>query len=105
VGHWLKRIDEIFIIKKSQLKILLVSFTFPRPPSRGEGTIMDKVNKTGEVVSWCVYLPEFLNPSPRSKYFSFERYGGRDIALKEAIAYRDSAINKWFTDNGYIVDL
>lgn len=55
-------------------------------------------------------LSKFLNPSPRSKYLSFERYGGtiakipnppqsesrgvRDIALKEAIAYRDSVINK-----------
>jgi len=49
-------------------------------------------------------LPSFCNPSPRSKYFSFEKYGGREIALKEAIAYRDFTINKWFIDHGYIVN-
>lgn len=92
--HWLKRIDDIFN-KKS---VRNTSGEFYITP------IFDKVNKTGEVTSWCVYPTKFLNPSPRSKYFSFERYGGRDIALKEAIAYRDSVINKWFTEHGYVSD-
>ena len=91
-----KRIDVIFNKKSVKNTSAHRGWAVaPGPP--GEFYIsptMDKVNKTGEVVSWCVYLPEFLNPSPRSKYFSFERYGGRDIALKEARAYRDSAINK-----------
>jgi hypothetical protein len=92
--HWLKRIDEIF----SKKSVKYVSGEFYISP------VIDKVNKTGEIVSWCVYLPSFCNPSPRSKYFSFEKYGGRDIALKEAIAYRDLVLNNWFTEHGYIVN-
>lgn len=93
--YWFKRIDDIFN-KKSVRNISGEFYITP---------VMDKVNKTGKIASWCVYLPKFCKPNPRSKYFSFEKYGGKDIALKEAIAYRDAVINKWFTDNGYVVDL
>lgn len=98
--YWFKRIDDIFNKKSvSGEENIFPWGEFYITP------VMDKVNKTGKIASWCVYLPKFCNPNPRSKYFSFEKYGGQDIALKEAIAYRDAVINKWFTDNGYVVDL
>nr|YP_010218648.1 LAGLIDADG endonuclease [Morchella brunnea]UBU98511.1 LAGLIDADG endonuclease [Morchella brunnea] len=134
--HWLNRIDEIF----NQKSVRNTSGEFYISP------VIDKVNKTGKVTKWCVHLPLFLKSSPRSKYFSFEKYGGQDIAaplsrrppplhptttrvvvgrrggslereggctpslfergaaLKEAIAYRDSVVNRWYTDQGYVAD-
>jgi hypothetical protein len=79
--HWLNRIDDIFKNKSDNLS--------------GELYITPKLSRVDKTVisSWCVHLPSFLNPSPRSKYFSIEKYGGQARALQEAVAYRDEVIN------------
>ena len=51
--------------------------------------------------SWMVTLPVALKIKPRIKYFFFKTYGNPDIALKQAITYRDTNLENWLKDNGF----
>lgn len=91
--HWIKRIDEIFK-KKSTLNVSGEFYISP---------VKDKQVKTIQT-GWSVFLPEFLAVSPRTKYFYFSNFAGKDLALSAAIAYRNSVIENWLQDQGYIID-
>nr|YP_009568429.1 hypothetical protein [Drechslerella brochopaga]QBL02511.1 hypothetical protein [Drechslerella brochopaga] len=91
--HWLKRIDEIF--KNKAVKNISGELYI--------SPVNDKVHKTGQI-GWNVYLPEFLNVRPRTKYFYFSSFGGKDAALKQAISYRDTVINNWLESQGYNIN-
>ena len=93
VGHWIKRIDEIF--KNKSAKNVSGEFYIT--------TVKDKKDKTVQN-GWNVYLPEFLNATPRNKYFYFEKSAGKDKALLAAVAWRDLIIDNWLKDNGYEID-
>ncbi len=93
IEHWFKRIDEIF--KNKAVKNISGELYI--------SPVNDKINKTGQI-GWNVFLPEFLNIKPRTKYFYFSSFGGKDLALKEAISYRDSVINNWLLDQGYNIN-
>jgi hypothetical protein len=93
IEHWFNRIDDIF--KNKAVKN--ISGELYISPAN------DKVNKTGQI-GWSVYLPEFLNIKPRTKYFFFANYGDKDIALKEAVSYRDSVINNWLLNQSYNIN-
>lgn len=93
IEHWFKRIDDIF--KNKAVKNISGELYI--------SPINDKVNKTGQI-GWSVFLPEFLNIKPRTKYFFFASNGGKDIALEEAVSYRDSVINNWLLNQGYNID-
>jgi len=93
IGHWIKRIDEIF--KNKSAKNVSGEFYIT--------SVKDKHDKTIQN-GWSVYLPEFLNATPRNKYFYFEKSGGKDKALLAAVAWRDLIIDNWLKDNGYEID-
>ena len=85
-GHWINRINEIFKNKSANIS--------------GEFYISQKKSKT-EVVGWNVYLPEFFNVKPRTKYFYFSTFGGKIEALRAAVHWRDNIINSWLHEQGY----
>ena len=93
IEYWFKRWDEIFKSKTIQ-NISGELYISP---------VKDKVNNTGQI-GWSVYLPEFLKTKPRTKYFYFSNFGSKDIALKEAIIYRDNIIDNWLLSEGYNID-
>jgi hypothetical protein len=84
--HWINRINEIFKKKSANIS--------------GEFYISQKKYKT-EVVGWNVYLPEFFNVKPRTKYFYFSTFGGKIEALLAAVHWRDSIIDSWLHEQGY----
>lgn len=91
--HWIKRIDEI--LKKKSTRNASGEFYI--------SPIKDKQDKSIQA-GWNVFLPAFLGVSPGTKYFYFYNLAGKDLALKAAIAYRDSMINTWFKNQGYDID-
>ena len=90
IEHWFDRIDDIFK-KKAANNISGESYIT---------TLNDKTNEKSQI-GWSVYLPEFLKVKPRTKYFFFSTYGEKDVALKEAVKYRDGVINSWLYNQGY----
>jgi len=90
LDHWIKRIDEIFKIKSTRNASGEFYITL----------VKDKKDKTIQA-GWNVFLPAFLGISPRTKYFYFYHFAEKDLALKAAIAYRDSMINN-FIQSKYI---
>jgi len=93
IEHWIKRIDEIF--KNKSARNVSGEFYIT--------SVKDKTDKT-TLNGWNVYLPEFLNANPRTKYFYFKSSGDKDQALLAAVTWRDLIINNWLKDQGYQID-
>jgi hypothetical protein len=92
--YWINRINDIF--KNKSVKNLSGEFYI--------SPVKDKRAKTGEIISWNVYLPEFLNVKPRTKYFFFSSYGGKNEALCAAVVWRNSIIDNWLREKGYDIN-
>lgn len=81
--YWINRINEI---KKKKFREIT--------------PVKDKTIQVG----WCVYLPEFLDSKPRSKYFYFTSFKDRNEALNAAVDWINNVINKWLIDQGYNIN-
>ena len=93
--HWFERINDIFK-KKAEKNISGETYISP---------INDKTNKKNQI--GCIFTSlaeEFLNVKPRTKYFFFSTYGGKNNALREAVAYKDGVINSWLLNQGYNIN-
>jgi hypothetical protein len=64
----------------------------------GQMMITLEVTKHNATV-YRVRLPAFMMVSPKSKMFNANAYGSPEQALNAAVAYRDTTISNWLSDN------
>ena len=78
--YWYKKIFQYFDNKKTSNDLTFITLS--------------------KNISWLVSLP--IKVKPKAKYFFFKTFLSKDIALKEAIKYRDQTLKDWLNSNNLI---